>query len=136
MTQTKLFDDYVRRRLDAWGREFALHRDGEVLGHASKNMLQILVEHRGEMPGRVTGYRPLTIPPMEMQIEDIVSGVYRTDPHLAWTLRAYYCGAGRQRVERFETARSFIGGHLKVRMYYAYHVQGFDKVRDHLLRAR
>ncbi len=35
MGQVDTFGPYVERRLDSWGREFALHRDCEYLGHAS-----------------------------------------------------------------------------------------------------
>lgn len=128
MTQTNLFDDYVKRRLDAWGREFALHRDAEILGHRSKNMLQILIEHKGEMPGRVTGYRPLTIPPAEMQIEDLVRDLAMDDMRLANVLRAYYCGAGRQAHERREIAEQLAGVAISKQRYFAMHDMGFQRV--------
>lgn len=47
MGQVNTFGVYVRGRLEEWGREFALHRDCEYLGHRSKDMLQVLVEHKG-----------------------------------------------------------------------------------------
>ncbi|MCQ4165125.1 hypothetical protein [Tahibacter harae] len=132
MTQVSLFDAYVRRRLDAWGREFALHRDAEILGHKSKDMLQVLIEHKGEMPPRPTGWRPLLIPPTEMQIEDIVHGIALDAPLLASVLRAFYCGTGRQRVERLETARLLTGLEMGPRQYYAYHDLGFQRVAGSL----
>lgn len=96
--------EYVRRRLERWGEEFALARDCEYLGHQSKNMLQVLIEHRGEMPGRTIGFKPLEVDPEAQQIEDIVFEISRHAPALGWVLRAYYCGQGRRKIERWETA--------------------------------
>lgn len=45
--QVDTFGAYVRAEWGHWGREFALHRDCDYLGHHSKNVLQILIEHRG-----------------------------------------------------------------------------------------
>lgn len=103
MTQTDLFGAYVRRRLDHWGEEFALHRDCEYLGHQSKNMLQILIDHKGEMPARAVGYKPLEVSAEAMQIEDIVADIARGHAAMAICLRGYYCAMGRRRVERWET---------------------------------
>lgn len=122
------FDLYVRARLDAWGREFALHRDGEILGHRSKDMLQVLIEHKGEMPPRTTGYKPLTIPPLEMQTEDVVRGVHSDAPLLAHVLRAYYCGSGRQAFERREIAEQLSGMRLPKQRYFQLHDMGFQRV--------
>ncbi len=52
MTTVDTFGVYVRAELEHWGEEFALHRDCAYLGHVSKNMLQVLIDHRGEMPPR------------------------------------------------------------------------------------
>lgn len=104
MGETDIFGEYVRTRLDAWGHEFALHRDCEYLGHHSKNMLQVLIEHRGEMPGRVQGYKPLEVDPEALQIERIVADIARDQPRIACCLRAAYCGRGRVKCERYETA--------------------------------
>ena len=126
------FDRYVRMRLDAWGREFRLDRDFELLGHRSKDMLQVLIEHKGEMPARATGFRPLTIPPLEMQIEDVVHDIYSDTPPLAIVLRAYYCGSGRQGFERLEIARRLLKGvdrsTLSRRRYYLLHDLGFQRI--------
>jgi hypothetical protein len=91
-------------------------------------MLQVLIEHRGEMPPRPKGFRPLTIPPLEMLVEDIVHDVHRDAPHLSAVLRAYYCGRGRQSVERLEAAVELVGRKLSRREYYAYHDLGFQRV--------
>ena len=100
--------DYTQRRLDHWGLEFALHRDCEYLGHQSKNMLQILIEHRGEMPARATGFKPIEIDREAQQIEDFVFEISRAYPERACVLRAMYCGRGRYSVERFETAKELV----------------------------
>ena len=100
--------DYTQRRLDHWGQEFALHRDCEYLGHQSKNMLQILIEHKGEMPGRVQGFKPLETDMQAQQIEDFVTEIARSYPERACVLRAMYCGRGRYSVERFETAKELV----------------------------
>lgn len=128
MKEMSQFDAYVRRRLEAWGDEFALHRDFELLGHRSKDMLQVLIEHKGEMPERSTGFRPLTIPPNEMQIEDIVRDIHADARHLAAVLRAFYCGRGRQGIERKKMAERMLGLTIKRQQYYAWHDLGFHRV--------
>lgn len=104
MTSTDLFGAYVRSELEHWGVEFALHRDCEYLGHQSKNLLQLLIDHRGEMPPPNTGYKPLETDARAQLIEDIVADIARSHLAMAICLRAYYCGRGRKRVERWETA--------------------------------
>jgi hypothetical protein len=122
------FDRYVERRLQAWGHEFAFDRDFELLGHKSKDMLQILVEHKGEMPPRSTGFKPpRPIPPLEWQIEEIVHDIHRDAPMLAIVLRASYCGSGRVGVERFELAKA-MGGPISRRGYYVMREAAFHRV--------
>jgi hypothetical protein len=104
MTLVDTMGPYVRRRLDAWGDEYALHRDCEYLGYASKSRMQILFEHGGEMPPRPTGFKPVEINLEAQQIEDIVAEIGRHNHVMAIVLRAYYCGQGRRKVERWETA--------------------------------
>jgi hypothetical protein len=104
MANLDTFGEYVKERLEGWGREFALHRDCDYLGHQSKNMLQVLIEHKGEMPGHATGFKPLEVDLSAQQIEDIVADIARDQPRHAAALRAYYCGSGRKKVERYETA--------------------------------
>lgn len=108
--QVDTFGVYVRDRLEDWGREFALHRDCEYLGHRSKDRLQVLIEHKGEMPPRVTGFKPLEIPPMPQQIEDLVTEIARSNRVMACVLRGYYCGRGRRKVERYQTALELLRG--------------------------
>ncbi len=98
---------YVRRRLEAWGDEFALARDCEYLGHQSQNLLYVLMQHRG-MPGRATGFKPLEVNQEAQQIEDIVLEIARHNPAMGWVLRAYYCGRGRRKNERWETANMML----------------------------
>lgn len=108
MAQIDTFGEYVRQRLEEWGSEFALHRDCEYLGHQSKNMVQVLIEHKGEMPSKATGYKPLEVNMKAQQIEDIVADIARDQPRHACVLRAYFCGSGRRKVERYETALMLI----------------------------
>lgn len=128
MTEVRTFEMYVRGRLESWGREFCLDRDCEYLGHKSKDMLQVLIEHKGEMPPRPTGFKPLEIPPLEMQIEDIVADIAREQVYIAWVLRAYYCGTGRRAVERLAQARYLSGLNLSKGKYYTLHDLGFQRV--------
>lgn len=108
MSELDGFRDYVLFRLNEWGREFALHRDFEYLGHKSKDMLQILVEHKGEMPARPTGFKPLEVSPSVLQTEAIVSGIARSDLPLAQVLRGYFCGSGRRGYERLEDTNAIM----------------------------
>jgi len=134
MTEVRTFEMYVRGRLESWGREFCLDRDCEYLGHKSKDMLQVLIEHKGEMPPRPTGFKPLEIPPLEMQIEDIVADMTRDGQrHMSAVLRSYYCGTGRKAVERLAQARYMIqqfdpDTKLSKRKYYTLHDLGFQRV--------
>lgn len=98
------FGEYVGHRLDEWGREFALHRDMDYLGHFGVNMLQVLIDHKGEMPARATGFKPLEVSQLAHQIELLVTEIARDQLPIACCLRAYYCGSGRRKVERYETA--------------------------------
>lgn len=104
MGEIDTFGLYVRRRLDHWGNVFSLSRDCEYLGHQSKNMLQVLIDHKGEMPGRVQGFKPLEVDQDAMQVEMIITDIAREQKRLACVLRAYYGGQGRRKVERYETA--------------------------------
>jgi len=133
--QTDYFGAYVRAELEHWGREFALHRDCEYLGHQSKNLLAVLMEHH-EMPGRVQGYKPMETDPRAQAIEDIVSDIARTDISLACVLRGYYCGSGRRKEERWEQARELLQlmgqRPVSVRQYLVMAELGFQRVRGRL----
>lgn len=133
--QVDLFGAYVRTRLDAWGHEFAYHRDRERLGHRSKDMLQVLIEHKGEMPPRPTGFKPLEGDPLAQQIEDLVREIFQTDDKtIAWALRAYYCGNGRRGVERYELFLALVGRKVPKTAYFGYVQAGACVVREKLLQ--
>ena len=106
--QVDTFGVYVKARLEGWGREFALHRDCDYLGHRSKDMLQVLIEHKGELPPKAIGFKPLETDPMAQQIEDIVRDIARHNVERACILRGFYCGMGRKGVERLEVTRGMI----------------------------
>lgn len=138
MTQVDTFGAYVRARLEHWGREFALHRDCEYLGHRSKDTLQILIEHRGEMPPRATGYKPLEVDNEALQIERIVTELALCGGVVeACVLRGYFCGRGRVKTERFETANQLLSASgnspLTVRGYINACNSGVSAVRGALL---
>ena len=130
---TGSFDAYVRQRLRDWGHEFMLERSIDELGFNGKNMIAVLMEHHGEMPSKPTGYKPMTLPEMEWQIECIVREIHRDLPHLSIVLRAYYCGSGRIATERKELAEELIGKPLSRRVYYTYHDLAFNRVAGTLL---
>lgn len=134
--QVDTFGAYVRAELEHWGREFALHRDVDYLGHHSKNVLQVLIEHKGDMPGRAQGYKPLELDSRAQMIEDIVACISRDNVAMACALRAYYCGQGRKKVERFETAIMLMANcelrAVSSRQYLSLVELGFQRVRGWL----
>jgi hypothetical protein len=134
--QVDTFGAYVRAELEHWGREYALHRDCDYLGHQSKNLLAVLIEHKGDMPGRTQGYKPLESDPRAQMIEDIVSNIGTDNVAMACALRGYHCGIGRRKVERFEMAVSLmkVCGVRPVsnRQYLNLVELGFQRVRGRL----
>lgn len=135
--QIDSFGDYVRGRLDEWGVEFNLQRNCEYLGHQSKNILQVLIDHRGEMPGRTVGFKPIEVSRTAQEIEDIVADIARDQMPIACTLRGYYCGAGRRKTERFETANFLMVSMgftaVNVRRYMTLHDLGVQTIRGALI---
>lgn len=135
--QVDTFGAYVRAELEHWGREFALHRDCDYLGHHSKNLLQVLIDHRGEMPPPNVGYKPLETDMRAQRIEDIVTAIARDSASMACVLRAYYCGMGRRKVERYETALLLLSNAgqemVKVSSYLDLARRGEDRVRGVLM---
>lgn len=131
--QIDTFGAYVRAELEHWGREFALHRDFEYLGHFSKNMLQVLIDHKGEMPPPNTGFKPLETDLRAQQMEDMVAEVARDQLPIALVLRGYYCGRGRRKNERWETANLLLATAgektVSVRSYLTMHDLGFQRLR-------
>lgn len=130
--QTDLFGAYVRAELEHWGREFALHRDCDYLGHHSKSVLAVLIEHRGDMPGKAQGYKPLAIDRAAQVMEDLVAAIAKSNGPMACVLRAYFCGQGRRKVERYETALLLLatGGFepMTVRAYLEMAKRGEDRI--------
>lgn len=135
--QVDTFGAYVRAELEHWGREFALHRDCDYLGHHSKNLLQVLIDHRGDMPPPNVGYKPLETDMRAQRIEDIVTAIARDSTSMACVLRAYYCGMGRRKVERYETALLLLSNAgqemVKVSSYLDLARRGEDRVRGVLM---
>lgn len=122
-------DAVVRARLDDWGRVFCYDRAGELLGHFSKNMIQILIDHRGEMPPRATGYKPQEVPLLALEIEQIVTVIAHDAVEIAWALRAYYCGSGRRGVERLALAKALMQRRrLSRRAFYSLADAGMHRV--------
>jgi hypothetical protein len=130
------FGAYVRAELEHWGREFALHRDCDYLGHHPKNLLAVLIEHKGDMPGRAQVYKPLESDSRAQMIEDIVASIARDNVAMACSLRGYHCGMGRRKVERFETAVMLMAncGERPVsnRQYLNLVEMGFQRIRGRL----
>lgn len=135
--QVDTFGAYVRAELEHWGREFALHRDCDYLGHHSKNLLQVLIDHRGDMPPPNVGYKPLETDMRAQRIEGIVTAIARDSTSMACVLRAYYCGMGRRKVERYETALLLLSNAgqemVKVSSYLDLARRGEDRVRGVLM---
>lgn len=122
------FDAYVERRLEHWGWEFALWREINPLGHKSKDILQVLIEHKGEMPRSDGGIKPEPFDPVAWQIEEIISGMSKDFREGAWVLRAYYAGSGRKNVERFESAKQMVGREFSLRAYHDFRKTAFHRV--------
>lgn len=140
VTQVDTFGCYVRARLEGWGREFALHRDLEFLGYSSRNMLQVLIDHKGEMPPPNVGFKPLEVDNDALQVEQIVCDIARENTVLACVLRAYYCGRGRRKVERWETANMLIANAgypvINQRVFLEMAARGAEIVGDVLCERR
>lgn len=138
MGEVDTFGVYVRHRLERWGDCFSLARDCDYLGHQSKNMLQVLIDHKGEMPAKPTGYKPLEVDAEAMGIETIVGEMaLHGQKVVSCVMRAYYCGQGRRKIERWETANLLItnagGAMISQRHYLTLHDIGVAHVRGALL---
>jgi hypothetical protein len=130
------FGDYVKFRLTGWGNEFALHRDIEIHGSGC-NILQMLIEHAGEIPQRSAGVKPVEVDLYALEIEQIVAEIARDQMPIACCLRGYYCGRGRRGYERLETANLLLGAlrlrQVRRRQYLGLVEHGQTIVRGWLL---
>lgn len=130
------FGEYVQFRLTAWGDEFALFRDNPT--GSQKNILQVLIEHKGFCP-RSSGYRIEEVDLSALQVERIVAEIAKDQMPIACVLRAYYCGRGRRKVERYDTACELIRKVCQspripaIRQYLGLREQGFHLVRGALV---
>lgn len=136
MTNVDTFGAYVRHRLERWGDEYALARDCEYLGHQSRNVLQVLIDHKGEMPERLVGFKPMEVDQEAQRIEDIVSRMARSDLELATVMRAWYCGQGRRLHERWDICNELLAGlelpSIRREAYRLNHARGFDLARKEI----
>lgn len=134
--QVDTFGAYVRARLEHWGAEFALHRDDNNIGKNPKSLIALLMEYGGELPSRVTGSQRLEVDSRAHAIEDMVTCIASDNMPMACCLRGYYCGLGRRKVERFETANLLIarcsGRPVSIRQYMLLVELGFQRIRGRL----
>lgn len=134
--QSTEFEGHVRRRLEAWGRDYRLACDLDFLAYGPKNILQVLIEHRGEIP-QGGGFRRTPFDSENEEIEILVSELAREEGFLAACIRAYYCGEGRRGVERYELARDLCAHRLSRAQYYRHVHAAQDWISANLmLRAR
>lgn len=134
---TNSINSYVKSRLERWGEVFALHKDADYLGHASKNVLAVLIENKGDMPVRSVGIKPIEIDQEALEIEEFVSKIAMFNMQMACVLRGYYCGTGRRKFERFDTANKLLKkqGHQAVsqRTYMTMHDYGVHTISGFLI---
>lgn len=131
--QVDTFGAYVKAELEHWGREFALHRDQACMGNHSKHVLQVLIEQKGDLNRKAHGYKTIELDHRAQLIEDIVARISRDNLMMACSLRAYYCGRGRKKVERFETAIRMMAScdvrPVSNRQYLSLVELGFQRIR-------
>lgn len=109
-------NEYVHRRLEAWGREFALDRTFEPNGIT---ILWLLIRFEGRIPRCEGGAPPLVVDEQAYQVERIVADMAISHPVHAAVLRAAYGGRGREKVERRELAERLARSRISVRAYFA-----------------
>lgn len=109
-------NEYVRRRLEGWGREFALDRTFEPNGIT---LLWLLMRFGGQIPRGEGGARPLVVDEQAYQVERIVAEMALSHQIQAAVLRASYGGRGREKFERRELAERLARTHISVRAYFA-----------------
>lgn len=134
MTNEWQIDERTLARLDEWGRFCLSDRGPSSLDFPAKNMLQVVIDHRGEMPAPTVGYKPEVYPPEAWEIETIVSDLYKSDRVLACVLRAAFCTRGRLRVERKEWAEWLAKTTFSRRQFMALYGTAVERVRETLSR--
>lgn len=107
---------YIRDMLEVWGREFQLFSESEP--HA-ETLLYKLVLYGGEIPRLEGGRPPERVNEQAYAIEVIVAKMHQTRPVESSVMRAYYCGRGRHKFERRETAEMLAGCKISEREYFA-----------------
>ena len=120
ITATEL---YVERRLDAWGREFALDRTIEP---NEITVLWLLVTYGGEIPRTEGGRKPdIVVDPEAWQVEQIVTDMRQHGRQVeAAVLRAYHGGRGRHKHERRECAELLAGCRITPARYFEAYARG------------
>ncbi|WP_236494426.1 hypothetical protein [Stenotrophomonas maltophilia] len=96
----------------------------------------MLIDHKGDMPGRAQGFKPMETDARAQLIEDIVASIGIDNVAMACALRAYHCGKGRRKIERFETAIMLMANcderPVSNRQYLNLVELGFQRVRGRL----
>lgn len=116
--------------------QFALHRDCNYLGHQSRNILQALIDFKGELPGRPQGFKPMTVDARAQRVEDLVTVIARDSKAMSCVLRARFCGKGRVKIERYETAQLLLANAgepmMHVKAYLELARRGEDRIHGML----
>lgn len=131
----------VQYRLERWGRAFRIFHDDTAEAYARGTVaaggvsygnciLADWVKFGGPPPrGReCCGGVDLAENPIEQQTERAVMIVAKSHEHVAYALRARWCGAGRVGVERFELFQALCQHDYKKRSYFEFIQQGHGMV--------
>ncbi|QDY50429.1 hypothetical protein [Stenotrophomonas maltophilia] len=134
--QVDTFGAYVRAELEYWGVQFALHRDCDYLGHHSRSLLQALIDYKGDLPGRAQGFKPMAVDARAQRVEDLVTVIARDNKAMSCVLRARFCGKGRVKNERYETAQLLLANAgepmMHVKAYLELARRGEDRIHGML----
>lgn len=122
MKTASMVEAYICARLDSWGREFALDKLYEP---CAQTVLYLLIKFGGEIPHVEGGPAPEVVDEKAWQIERLIALMNTERPIEAAVMRAYYCGRGRHKVERRETAEMLAGVKLSTQAYFSAHDRGF-----------
>jgi len=119
----------IKQMLEVWGREFSLDSAQEP---SEATLLYRLIEYGGEIPRLEGGRPPERINEQAYAIEQIVCEMYRTRPVEASVMRAWYCGRGRQKFERRETAEILSGRKIGPSEYFAAYLRALAYIEGAL----